>query len=167
MFRSPAPRFHSVSAGNSPQPMISPQLAPPSGPPFPGYDAFSDRFNTFASMHDSPRTRPKAGSSTPHMPYGMQPPVAQGNPDGSIGGFNSSMLLQNAAPMQRRGNMYQPQHSAPSNSRAPPTYPYATYPPNPMSQYPTSPYLTNARSPQGTPSPTFSDFGQLNQLPRY
>ncbi|KAJ6584107.1 hypothetical protein DFH09DRAFT_266701 [Mycena vulgaris] len=158
MFRTPASRFSSVSATNSPRPLMSPQLSPsstPRGPPHPLYDGFSEQFNTFASIQN-----PSVPRHHYPRPGGMPPPIVPGSPDDALEGFRSSMLLQNAAPLQRRSDMYPPHPSAPP--RGPPTYPYATYPQASMSQYP-----TYARSPRGTPSPTPSDFLELNQLPRY
>ncbi|KAJ7134897.1 hypothetical protein C8R44DRAFT_437520 [Mycena epipterygia] len=167
MFRSPTSRFSSVSATNSPQPLMSPQLPPsstphPSLPLYDGYSSIEDQFNPYVSMQNSPPTRSRAGVSSPHMPYprGLPSPIVRGSPDDALDAFNSSTLFQNAAPMQRRSNMYQPH---PSAFRGPSNYPY-NYPPS-MPQYPTS--APPPRVPLHTPSPTSSDFPDLNQLPRY
>ncbi|KAJ7758133.1 hypothetical protein DFH07DRAFT_456155 [Mycena maculata] len=167
MFRSPASRFRSVSAGNSPQRVMSPQF-PPSGSPRPLYDGYSgleDQFNTFAFMgrpssaHTSRAAMPPQGY--PRLPHGMPPPIVSGSPDDAFDAFNSSMLLQDASPMRRRSNVYQP--LPPGGSAYPyPTYPGPLPPPAPHGQYP--PNASSPRRRSHTPSPEFFD---LRQLPRY
>ncbi|KAJ7689168.1 hypothetical protein B0H17DRAFT_1180360 [Mycena rosella] len=115
------------------------------GPPLPLYD---DRFNTFTAVQHSPVAL--------YQPYpGSMPPY-----DGREGFPSSSMLLQNAAPLQRRGNMYPLHPSVPPRGPAP--YPHSPYQQPSMYQYP-----TNARPPRATPSPGPSDFARFNQPPRY
>ncbi|KAJ7689167.1 hypothetical protein B0H17DRAFT_1135208 [Mycena rosella] len=164
MFRAPASRFSSVSAGNSPRPAMSPSLSP-QGPPLPLYDdGFVDRFNTFASIQQSPAAVSGSRQPYPRLPGGLPPPIVHGSPDElERFHFGSPMLLQNAAPLQRRGSVPYPSHGHPPvPSRGLPTYPHATYQQPHMYQQP-----TNACPPRATPSPTPSDFFGLDQLPRY
>ncbi|KAJ6585276.1 hypothetical protein B0H19DRAFT_1250139 [Mycena capillaripes] len=165
MFRTPASRF-SMSASNSPQPMMSaplPQIrGGPSRGPYPLYDGYSP--NSFP-LPGSPASHSRTRLSGSHIPYpprlsdSMPPPIVHGSPDESLEGFNPGMLLQNAPPLQRRGSLYQPYPQA----STPSVYPYATYPPpTPIPQY-----GSNPSSPGGSSHPPSPEFPNLHQLPRY
>ncbi|KAF7364944.1 hypothetical protein MVEN_00365000 [Mycena venus] len=145
----------------------------PRGPPLPLY--LEDRFNNF-QLPSSPQSHSRSRLSGSHMPYPprfpntLPPPIVRGSPDDSLDVYNSSMLLQNAPPLQRHGSsgLYQP-HSSSSRSPVPSAYPYATYTQHaPMPQYPSNAPPPRAPSqshvPSHTPSP---EFPELHQLPRY
>lgn len=176
MFRSPPSRFSSVSAGDSPRPLMSPQLSP-SGPPLPlydgpgsGYPTVEDQFNRFSFQQGPPPGASRVGMSPPSMPYpnmprGMPGHIVRGSPDDALN-FSSRMLLQDAAPMRRRGSAAYPPPSG--SGVGPSTYSHPIYPaPQHPSMYP---YPNTAPSPRPrshTPSPTSSDFMDLRQFPRY
>ncbi|KAJ7797673.1 hypothetical protein B0H14DRAFT_2910158 [Mycena olivaceomarginata] len=154
---------------------MSPQLLPSHGgitrgPPLPLY--LEDRFNNF-SLPSSPQSHSQPRLPGSHMPYPLRfsntnpmlPPIAHGSPDA----FNSSMLLQNMPPLQRRGSggLHQP-HPSSSRSPAQTVYPYATYiqPPQHQPQYPSN--APSRAGPSHPPShPPSPEFPQLHQLPRY
>ncbi|KAJ7486142.1 hypothetical protein B0H11DRAFT_1913868 [Mycena galericulata] len=168
MYRTPASRFSTVSAGNSPQPLMPPQL-PPSGTPrgpslplFDGYDGFSE--HQYASIQRPSSGGSRATRTPPGMPYprlprgGIPPPIVRGSPDEALDGFNPNMLQDNP-PFRRHENAYPPLAS-PLN---PSMYPYHPYP---GAQHPSmSRYPPNVPGRNHTPSPPL-DFPELHQLPR-
>ncbi|KAJ6562667.1 hypothetical protein B0H19DRAFT_1069263 [Mycena capillaripes] len=118
---SPGSHYSAMSASNSPQSFRSLPLSPTSARGTPVQPYAEDQFNSFPphsragmSGAGSPMAYPPSGGVSPHMASVRR---------GSLDGFMSSTLLQNAPPFQRRSNLYQPHVS--SSAQTP--YPYATY----------------------------------------
>ncbi|KAJ7288013.1 hypothetical protein C8J57DRAFT_1214245 [Mycena rebaudengoi] len=177
MYRNPASRFSSASAENSPA-AYSSQLPPINahgGPPFlpyQGYSSVGDQVNPFGSPRSSSSTG-SSGHSVSGMLYptspGLGAPIVRGSPDEYLEGFSSSMLLQDAVPLQRHGNMNRPRTYPSMSSRGSPMRGQELGSAHPYYAYHQQAARSQSSSPRRTPpssSAMPSDFLQLNQFPR-
>ncbi|KAJ6621761.1 hypothetical protein B0H10DRAFT_2346101 [Mycena sp. CBHHK59/15] len=151
--------FKHISAStSSPYPSTSPLPSPApdrSGPP-------DDALPAHHAPPTDPGPFPHAGGYASGPPDLRSAPLRMPLGDDALERFDSSMLLQNAPPLQRRRYMHRPQSAASYNEPGESAAPYPChghqqqlstqqYPPNPTSPRPT----TSSRS------PTPSDFLQL------